>query len=34
VQRPAYVVYTATPKNESVLAVALDELRQVAAEAV
>jgi len=33
VQRPAYVVYTATPKNEQVLTMALDELRQVAAEA-
>jgi DNA-binding transcriptional LysR family regulator len=33
VQRPAYVVYTTTPKNEGILELALDELRQVAAEA-
>ncbi len=33
VQRPAYVVYTTTPKNEDILTLALDELRQVAAEA-
>lgn len=33
VRRPAYVVYTATPKDEQLLQLALDELNQVAAEA-
>ena len=33
VRRPAYVVYTATPKHEELLHLALDELKQVAAEA-
>ena len=31
--RPVYVVYTATPKDEALLQLALDELAQVAAEA-
>lgn len=33
VQRPAYVVYTRSPKSEEILTLALDELRKVAAEA-
>ena len=33
VRRPAYVVYTNSPKNQNVLELALDELRLVAAEA-
>ena len=33
VQRPAYVVYTSSPKEEKQLQLALDELREVAAEA-
>ena len=32
-RRPVYVVYTATPKHEELLQLALDELKQVAAEA-
>ena len=32
-RRPVYVVYTSTPKDEGLLQLALDELRQVAAEA-
>lgn len=33
VQRPAYVVYTSSPKEEKLLQLALDELRKVAAAA-
>ena len=32
-RRPVYVVYTATPKHEELLQLALDELKQVATEA-